>query len=315
MKALFGYLPGEDLSYEAALAQVPDKYRPKVIATIEESRARQAPFHLECPVTGFHDRRERWVRVLGGFSIPEGSIHHLSGVIMDITEQKQNELRKNRFIGMVSHELKTPLTALKAYVQMLNVWAKKQKDNFTIGALSKVEKQIKKMAAMITGFLNLSGVESGMIHLDKQDFFLDELIREVIEETAFILAGGQISLVEAGPLRVNADREKIEQVIINLLNNAVKYSAKIAPVEVYYTQAGDMVQVSIKDSGIGISQEDIARLFEPHYRVESKETQNIKGFGIGLYLCAEIIKRHQGKIWAESEPGKGSTFSFTLPLG
>jgi signal transduction histidine kinase len=233
---------------------------------------------------------------------------------MDFTEQKHNDLRKSRFIGIVSHELKTPLTALKAYIQMLNTWAKKQKDHFTIGALSKAERQVKKMLNMINGLLNLSGAESGEIHLNKQDFLMNDLIREVIEETQFITASDNIILVPFETVKVNADQEKIEQVLINLLSNAAKYSGKDTLIEISCVQSKDSLQLNVKDFGMGIKPENIELLFDPHYRVESKETEKISGFGIGLYLCAEIIKRHNGKIWVESELGKGSTFMFTLPL-
>jgi signal transduction histidine kinase len=103
-------------------------------------------------------------------------------------------------------------------------------------------------------------------------------------------------------------------VLVNLLSNAAKYSSQDAPIEIECLKKGSIVEVSIKDEGLGIASADIDKLFLPHYRVESKETEKITGFGIGLYLCSEIIQRHKGKIWAESELGKGSTFKFTLPI-
>ncbi len=233
---------------------------------------------------------------------------------MDITEQKQNDIRRSKFIGVVSHELKTPLTALKAYVQMLSNWAKKQKDNFTIGALTKVDKQVRKMLNMINSLLNLSGAEAGKIHLNKTEFILNELIDEVVEETLFITSTHSIAMAPCNLIHINADRDKIEQVLVNLLSNAAKYSDKSAPIEVACATHDETVEVNITDHGFGIAREEIDKLFLPHYRVESKETEKISGFGIGLYLCSEIIQKHGGKIWVESEPGKGSTFKFTLPL-
>ncbi|MDB5136394.1 MAG: hypothetical protein JWP37_2997 [Mucilaginibacter sp.] len=136
----------------------------------------------------------------------------------------------------------------------------------------------------------------------------------MIEETLFITASDSIVLVPYETIEVHADQEKIEQVLINLLSNAAKYSGKNSPIEISCHKIHNKVQISIKDSGMGIGPENIEKLFDPHYRVKSKETEKISGFGIGLYLCSEIVKRHHGKIWVESEIGNGSVFSFTLPL-
>jgi signal transduction histidine kinase len=313
-KALFGFLPDEEMSFDDALLKVADKHRRTVLATVENAIKLHHNLYLECPVIIPPEKKQRWLSITGGFSATDTSNNYFSGIVVDITEQKQNDLRRSKFIGIVSHELKTPLTALKAYVQMLNNWAKKQKDSFSIGALSKVEKQVRKMLNMINSLLNLSGAEAGKIHLTKQTFSLDELISEVIEETLFITATHEIVLSPCETIRMNADRDKIEQVLVNLLSNAAKYSGTTAPIGISCALHENNVTVSIRDQGMGISLEDIEKLFLPHYRVESKETEKIDGFGIGLYLCAEIVNRHKGRIWVESEVSKGSTFNFTLPV-
>ncbi|MCO5945923.1 PAS domain-containing sensor histidine kinase [Mucilaginibacter flavidus] len=313
-KALFGFLPEEKMSLEDALVKVADRHRKTVISAVEQAIKTHSNIYIECPVILPPEKKQRWLSITGGFSATDVSNDYFSGIVLDITEQKQNDLRRSKFIGMVSHELKTPLTALKAYIQMLNNWAKKQKDNFTIGALSKVEKQVKKMLQMINSLLNLSGAEAGKINLTKREFDMGDLITEVIEETMFITSSHNITVLPGASVSVNADRDKIEQVIVNLLSNAAKYSGKDDPIEVSCTKHEHTLTVSIHDHGMGISANDIEKLFLPHYRAESKEMEKITGFGIGLYLCSEIIKRHGGKIWVESEPGLGSTFKFTLPI-
>lgn len=313
-KALFGFLPNEDMSFEDALLKVVDKHRRTVVTAVEKAIKTHGNIYIECPVSSSPEKKHRWLSITGGFSAADSSNNYFSGIVVDVTEQKQNDLRRSKFIGIVSHELKTPLTALKAYVQMLSNWAKKQKDSFTVGTLSKVEKQVKKMLNMINSLLNLSGAEAGKIHLTKQEFLLDELISEVIEETLFITASHQIVLLPCESIRINADRDKVEQVLVNLLSNAAKYSGNAEPIEMSCELGNDKVTVSVRDHGLGISSQNIAKLFLPHYRVEGKETEKIEGFGIGLYLCAEIIQRHNGNISAESELGKGSTFKFTLPV-
>src|ERR1700712_5208367 len=230
-KILFGFLPEEEISFEDALLKVADKNRRGVLAAVEKAIKLRGNLYVECPVNIATETKPRWLSLTGGFSAEPGN-NYFSGIVVDITEQKQNDLRRSRFIGIVSHELKNPLTTLKAYVQMLNNWAKKQKDSFTIGTLSKVEKQVKKMLNMINSLLNLSGAEAGKIHLNKQEFGLEELISEVIEETMFITASHNIVMVPCEMIRVNADRDKIEQVLVNLLSNAAKYSAKDTPIEI-----------------------------------------------------------------------------------
>jgi signal transduction histidine kinase len=313
-KVLFGNAADKELSFQEAIQRVAKKHRKVLLKAVLQAIKTKSNLYIECPVDLTADQKQRWLSITGGFGSAGTGDGFFSGIVIDITNQKQNELRRSKFIGIVSHELKTPLTALKAYVQLLSNWAKKQKDNFTIGALSKVERQVKKMLSMINGLLSLSGAEAGKIHLTKLPFSISELVDEVIEETMFLTSSHQIVRVPCQPITVNADRDKIEQVLVNLISNAAKYSNKDLPIEIVCTNTNNVVEVAIKDQGMGIAPEDVAQLFQPHYRVERAETEKIAGFGIGLYLCSEIVKRHNGKIWVESESGKGSTFKFTLPV-
>ncbi|WP_165499683.1 PAS domain-containing sensor histidine kinase [Pedobacter frigidisoli] len=231
---------------------------------------------------------------------------------VDITELKKDEQRKNDFIGMVSHELKTPLTAINGFVQVLQSRARKTQDEYYGNALGKTHNQIKKMTTMINGFLNVSRLESGKLSIQKIDFSLNDLLREMVEESDLIQYSHSIDLSIKEPIIINADRDKIGSVISNLLSNAVKYSNAGTVIDINcYTDEQNAI-VSVKDQGIGISAEDSAKLFQRYYRVGSNHT--ISGFGIGLYLSAEIIERHDGRIWVESKENVGSTFYFSLPL-
>jgi PAS domain S-box-containing protein len=232
----------------------------------------------------------------------------------DITEIKEDELRKNDFIGMVSHELKTPLTSLTGLVQISNVKLKNGDDVFLKSAMEKASVQLKKMANMINGFLNMSRLESGKIMIDKHPFNLDDLLREVISEMQLTVSSHQIHFAPCDPVEVNADRDKIGSVITNLLSNAVKYSPNGKFIEVECHIDGDMARLSVKDEGVGLRQQDSEKIFDRYHRIVTDHTKNISGFGIGLYLSAEIIERHKGRIWVESQIGVGSTFYFTLPI-
>lgn len=244
----------------------------------------------------------------------QGQIIGLSKIARDITERKLDETRKNDFIGMVSHELKTPLTSLTAMLQVAQVKLKNSGDSFLAGAMQKANQQAKRMSAMINGFLNISRFESGKIQIEKQVFDLEGLILEVVEEMQLIASTHLIHFMSSKPVQVMADRDKISSVISNLISNAVKYSPKGKNIEVKCVAGDKNVVVSIKDEGIGIKPQDAEMIFDRYYRVKTVHTQHISGFGIGLYLSAEIVRRHDGNIWVESESGKGSTFYFSLPL-
>jgi PAS domain S-box-containing protein len=245
---------------------------------------------------------------------PQGNIIGLSKIARDITEKKLDETRKNDFIGMVSHELKTPLTSLGAIIQVANAKLKNSEDSFLAGAMQKANQQVKRMSAMINGFLNISRLESGKIHIEKQDFDMETLISDVIEEANLTVSTHLIYLSHCPPLPVSADRDKIGSVISNLISNAIKYSPKGKKIEVSCATKDNQVIVSVKDEGMGIKPDDLDKIFDRYYRVETNHTRHIAGFGIGLYLSSEIIERHGGKVWAESQSGVGSTFYFSLPL-
>jgi two-component system sensor histidine kinase VicK len=215
---------------------------------------------------------------------------------------------------MVSHELKTPLTSLKSYIQILHGRAGKNGDLLASAMLDKANKQASRMTTLINGFLNVSRLESGQIHIDRTYFDLAELMKETQEETLAQVSSHQIVFAPAPTTIVHADRDKIGQILTNVISNAVKYSPLGSTIDISCVTNGGKAVISVKDQGMGISQEELPKLFERYYRAIDTEKHRIAGFGIGLYLCFEIIKRHQGNIWAESEPGKGSKFYFTLPV-
>lgn len=244
----------------------------------------------------------------------EGKVIGVSKIARDITEQKRDDQRKNDFIGMASHELKTPLTSLIALIQVLHVKLKGGPDEFVTNALAKAAQQGRKMTSLINGFLNVSRLESGKIVIEKQRFDLTDLVREMIGDIRMTVTSHSFVFDPLSEIKLIADHDKIGAVISNLLSNAVKYSPKGQLVTVTCERNDKEVIVSVRDEGMGINPEDKAKLFDRYYRVASEHTRHISGFGVGLYLSAEIIERHDGRIWVESEKGVGSTFYFALPL-
>lgn len=314
LKGFFGFLPDEIVPYDAAINQIHPDYRQQAAEMVEASFTRGTQFDMEYPVIGYHDGLIRWVRGMGTMQHFDGK-DFFTGVLHEITERKQDEMRKNDFIGMVSHELKTPLTSLKAIVQVANMKLRNNGDQFLSGAMAKADAQIKRMSAMINGFLNISRLESGKIMIDKTGFDLKLLIEEIIEEMQLTVSSHQIELLDcAGPLEIHADRDKINSVVSNLISNAIKYSPDADNVKISCLSRPEEVCISVTDTGIGIKASDSVKIFDRYYRVESNSTRTISGFGIGLYLSAEIVHRHGGRIWVESEFGQGSTFYFSLPV-
>lgn len=286
----------------------------KVVNNVFIRSTSNGDYDVEYRTIGAENQKERWIRAMGKAYFDENDKPlRFVGSVLEITEHKLDEIRKNDFIGMVSHELKTPLTSLNALIQVLHLQALKAENKFQCDMLAKSLNQVKKMTTLINGFLNTSRVESGKIHLHKTYFNINELLKEMIDEARLTMSNN-LKFSPCEPIAVNGDRDKIGSVITNLLSNAVKYSAKEKPIEIRCEIKDKNVEVSIKDEGMGISEEDAKRLFERFYRVESNQNKHISGFGIGLYLSAEIIQFHNGKIWVESQIGLGSTFYFKLPL-
>jgi two-component system sensor histidine kinase VicK len=317
LKKWFGLGKDEFMDLQLATDVIDDEDRERVGEAIAAALnpASGGVYDVEYTIIHPQTQAPRIVKAKGKAQFnAHGNALSLNGMLLDITERKQDEQRKNDFISMVSHELKTPMTSLKGYLQLLDKRAQKSDDAFTTGALDKSLKQVSKMTSMINGFLNMSRLESGKIHIDKGLFDMAELVKEAEEESLASVTSHRVIFAPVEYTPVIADRDKIGQVITNLINNAVKYSPQNSIINVACVTVNNMAMLSVQDQGIGIAADNIEHLFDRFYRVESKDTKSIAGFGIGLYICKEIIDRHKGTIAVKSEIGKGSTFYFTLPV-
>lgn len=233
------------------------------------------------------------------------------GTATDIHELKLLQQQKDDFISIASHELKTPITSIKASIQILDKLIQPQSEKVKL-FIDKAQWSIRKMQYLIDDLLNASKIEAGQLMLTKKSFNLSDLINE---SNCHIELAGKHTLIINGDTSVQifADYDHLEQVINNFTNNAIKYAPDSKNIILSVEKYIDMVKVSVQDFGIGISAKKLPQLFKRYYRVEKSGVQ-YSGLGLGLYICEEIIKRHEGTIGVESELGKGSTFWFTLPL-
>jgi PAS domain S-box-containing protein len=244
----------------------------------------------------------------------KGTIIGFSKIARDITEKKQEEMRKNDFIAIVSHELKTPLTSVKSYIQVLLGIAKKEDAPFRINALTRADIQIKKMTALIQDFLNLARLEDGKMLLNKESFELHPFIEEIVNEVQFLATNHTILFTDCEGVIINADKEKIGQVLTNLLSNAIKYSPKGGKINIDCKVLDGKVRIAVTDEGVGINKTDQKKLFDRFYRVKNEKVKTVSGFGIGLYLVSEIVRYHNSKIEVESTEDHGSKFYFDLDI-
>ncbi|MHA4895348.1 PAS domain-containing sensor histidine kinase [Pedobacter sp. PWIIR3] len=317
LKYWFGLNPDEEIELSKATDVIMEQDRLRVLDAIQKALNFKlgGNYDIEYTIINPKNPEPRVVRAKGkALFDDQGQPTRLSGTVQDITDQKRDEIRKNDFIGMVSHELKTPLTSINAYIQLMQNRAKKNGDEFGISSLDKANVQIKKMTNMINSFLNVSRLESSQIYIDKQVFDLADLLKEIEEETVTTNNSHRLVFEQIEPIEVKADHDKIGQVLSNLISNAVKYSPTGSTITVSSKIDNAYAQVSVTDEGMGIAEKDLKHLFDRYYRVEGEQMRSISGFGIGLYLCAEIIQRHDGKIWVTSKSGEGSTFVFSLPI-
>ncbi|HJT56143.1 MAG TPA: ATP-binding protein [Ktedonobacteraceae bacterium] len=225
----------------------------------------------------------------------------------------EHEARRNEFISMVVHELKTPLSSIKGYSQLLGRRSQRAGDEQGTQLATRMDQQVNRLTSLIDDLQDVNRMEGGKLRLRESTFAFDELVAEVVadiqlttEQHTFVIEG------QTGAT-IYGDRERISQVLMNLLTNAIKYAPQSETILVKLIRNTEFVQVCVQDFGPGIPKELQAHVFEPFYRVETSHG-SAQGLGLGLAIAAGLVERHQGCMWVESEEGAGATFCFTLPL-
>lgn len=281
-------------------------------ATWEIAASNKSNFELEYRMLDMQTGGYIWFLSRATPVVENGEIVKWIGTSTNINEFKNLVTQKDTFLGIASHELKTPLTSLKLYAQVLERMLRKTGDEKNAEFAKKMDMQVIKLTSLIGDLLDVTKINSGKIHLNQSNFDFEKLVKETVEELQMsTLHKIELSTENVG--MVFADQERISQVITNLISNAIKYSPEAEKVMVEIKNEGNSVNFMVKDFGIGMPEDKKDRVFEQYYRVSGDEQSTFPGLGLGLYIASQIVERSEGKIWVNSILGKGSTFCFSLP--
>lgn len=285
-----------------------------VRATFEKAMREGDIFHTEFRIIRADNAEVRWVDGYGRVIIQETTgARHMIGVLYDITRRKMLEQQKDEFISIASHELQTPVTSIKAYTQILARMFEEDNESEKSQLIKKLDGQIARLINLIRTLLDNTKVSEGQMPLHRAPFNLNDLIGERIEELKVLSASHRIIFDPKTTVHLTADRERIGEVLTNLITNAIKYSPLGGDVSIDCTFADAEVKVSVIDQGIGIPEELRKKVFGRFFRGSDSNNLAAPGLGLGLYIAAGIIYRHHGTIGVDSQIGKGSTFYFVIP--
>lgn len=281
------------------------RIEPDWAASLDSAQAFEAEYRIR-----FADGIYRWHLARAVPMIEDGRVSFWLGTNTNIDQQKENEQRKDEFLSIASHELKTPLTSIKSFNQLMN----RVSEGRQMGVyLQKSYNNILRLEKLINDLLDVTKINAGKMNYDMQPFDFLEMMRETIENVQLTLGSHEIILNSCEPFALTGDRLRLEQVLINLLDNAIKYSPGGEEVLVRVNLEEAHVVVGVQDYGVGIDKKNLEKLFNRYYRTENT-AMRFEGLGLGLFISAEIVSRHHGTYWLESELGSGSTFYFRLPL-
>ncbi|MEG2764067.1 PAS domain-containing sensor histidine kinase, partial [Chryseobacterium sp.] len=308
-----GFSKDED-SNEAIQRIIRPEIYPRIMEIWEQSLKTGNPFEVEYE---FQDPKNpevyRWFlgRAVANTN-QNGEIVQWTGTFTDIDDFKQLQTQKDNFLGIASHELKTPLTSLKLYTQFIESNLMKLGDTKNADVAKRMNSQIDKLSELINDLLDVTKIQKGNIQMNESEFNFDQLIDEVIVEQQ-MSARHKIILSSDTIGNVTTDRHRVSQVMSNLISNAIKYSPNADEIIVTAEVRDGIIKYSVRDFGIGIPEDKQHKVFEQYYRVSGNKEHTFPGLGLGLYISSEIIKRMGGKIYVLSTEGKGSEFCFEIP--
>lgn len=311
-KRNYGFSPEDEFKYSDLFEAMFPEHRERVKGLVQEAMRTNGIYKTEYPIR-WRDGSVHWIEAHGRPRYDEnGNPDRMVGMTADITEKKLFDQRKDDFLSIASHELKTPLTILKASIQLLG---RLRNEHFTethIKLIDQSAKSVETMVTLIDELLNMSRMNEDQLQLEKTNFNLYDMLSKSGDH---IRMEGKYDIIIKGDqnLSVYADENRIDQVVINFINNAVKYASQSKEIHIKIEELKDRIKISVQDFGEGIDAKILPHLFDRYYRADHSG-KSYSGLGLGLYICSEIIKKHDGEIGVESTIGEGSTFWFTLPV-
>jgi PAS domain S-box-containing protein len=316
----FGYYKEEKVTFEQLMSKIHPEDRPIVEQKIQEGMTKTGQYEMEYRVI-WPDGTMRWLRGHGNCLFDEkGQPYRRTGISMDITHRKEAEQAlkeavqlRDDFLSIASHELQTPITSIKARTEIFERQLLDNNNKSYARHAHIISERIDQLSRLTGSLLDVSRLEEGKLVLNKQEVSLDSILDETLE---VFRRQSRRSLEVTGlnETKVYADRFRIRQVLVNIIENAIKYSPQGAPVRVDVSKPDDgVVCIAITDHGMGIDEGDKKSIFKRFYKGSNSQLKSYPGFGIGLYISAQIVRRHGGRIWVEDNPAGGSVFKFTVP--
>ena len=304
-------LPDRAFSLNHILSKIDVKDRKLFIDKWTESIRFGVDLHIEIQLENSSGRYEWHLVKAVPYRDEEAQLVKWFGSCVSVDAHKRALKQKDELMSIASHELKKPITSLMGVLQLLDRMKNDPTAKMLPDLIERANKNVKKVHTLVSELLNVSQLNEGQLHLNRSAFRLGSMIKSCCDH---VLIEGRFEIRIEGDsgLEAFADQNRIEQVVINFINNAVKYASDGKQIIIAYTGGPDNVKISVSDQGPGIPKDKLPHLFDRYYRVDSSGSQ-YSGLGLGLYICAEIVKRHGGEIGVESKLGKGSTFWFTLP--
>ncbi|RYY58975.1 MAG: PAS domain S-box protein, partial [Chitinophagaceae bacterium] len=307
---MFGYTSGEAMGENFAMIFTPEDRAAgiplkEVETAMAVGRADDERWHLRKDNTRFY--------VSG---VTNRLMHGMEGMVKiarDRTAEKLLEQQKDQFLGIASHELKTPVTSIKAYAEVLHDMFVQSNDTQSAELMTRLDSQVDRLTVLISHLLDTTRIAEGQLVFTPEEFDLNHVVEDRLQELQ-LLTKRHALVQKRGELQmVTGDRERIGQVLVNLVTNAIKYTPDGGNIVITTTDKTNGAEVAVSDTGIGMDPKSTGKIFERFDRTDNPKIQTYPGLGLGLYISAEIVRRHNGRIWVESQKGKGSTFYFFIP--
>jgi PAS domain S-box-containing protein len=261
-----------------------------------------------------HDGQYRWIMNNGVPRYSDSTVFTgFIGTSVDIDDRINLERQKDDFMGIASHELKTPVTSIKAYAQILQEKFRKVDDMDSSAMLGRLDNQIDKLTNLINTLLDVARIQTDQMDYDEEFFDINPFIEDIAEEMQQIFPNHQMTKHLNAEGKLFGDRSRIGQVLNNLISNAVKYSPDSNKIIISTERTENDFINTVQDFGVGIPKDMQEQVFERFYRISEASGNRVSGLGLGLFISSQIVKQQGGRIWLESDPGKGSRFSFSLP--